>query len=394
MGISTISVPEQLYFAFGSNLHLGQMAKRCPESRYIGTAKLPGHAFQINERGFANILPSRDSYVEGLVYLLSSTDEARLDRSEGCPDKYQKHHLPIELYTAAADCVGRSVLELAQRLQSWGVNRTQVEAPSNQVGYHGDLARKAHQQAEQAGRTWFSGSLNPFNLLGSSKEIPIGDRNRLSGQIGTSGNSNVTTKLSPSKARSVATQTINALVYVSKTYIADGQPRNEYIDRMNAGIVDAQKLGISNLYIQKHLRKHIPLRALPKQGKSVTRSLDGKQQRRPLPPAKKGSVDSVGGVVQKTATVRTPTTPVKVAAKRQDSADNSAQRAIRSQNLAMTTAKKTSNPNSGRNSRQLLVGNNPLENRPKTTTTGFVSPTMQKKDDHTVQKSAKVKAHL
>lgn len=89
--------PERLYFAFGSNMHLTQMAKRCPQSRYTGTAKLHNYQFQINQRGFANVIPSNGSYVEGLVYLLSPDDEASLDRSEGVAKAcYQKYVLPIQ----------------------------------------------------------------------------------------------------------------------------------------------------------------------------------------------------------------------------------------------------------------------------------------------------------
>jgi hypothetical protein len=90
-----------LYFAFGSNLHLQQMAKRCPESLYVGRARLPGFRWQINERGFANIVESREDVVEGLVYALSEKDEARLDRNEGVSrDLYHKSYNTIELIPA------------------------------------------------------------------------------------------------------------------------------------------------------------------------------------------------------------------------------------------------------------------------------------------------------
>jgi len=91
----------RLYFAFGSNLHLQQMAKRCPESLYVGRARLPGYRWQINERGFANIVDSREDVVEGLVYALSEKDEARLDRNEGVSRQfYHKYYKTIELILA------------------------------------------------------------------------------------------------------------------------------------------------------------------------------------------------------------------------------------------------------------------------------------------------------
>jgi hypothetical protein len=90
-----------LYFAFGSNLHLQQMAKRCPESIYVGRARLPGYRWQINERAFANIVNSEEGMVEGLAYALSKTDEARLDRNEGVSREfYHKSYKTIELIPA------------------------------------------------------------------------------------------------------------------------------------------------------------------------------------------------------------------------------------------------------------------------------------------------------
>ncbi|KAF3226249.1 hypothetical protein TWF106_000743 [Orbilia oligospora] len=76
---------ETLYFAYGSNLSFEQMARRCPQSRYVGRARLHGYQFQINERGFANVVERLGLFVEGLCYRLHPEDEVRLDRAEGVP---------------------------------------------------------------------------------------------------------------------------------------------------------------------------------------------------------------------------------------------------------------------------------------------------------------------
>ena len=107
---------EQLYFAFGSNLHLSQMATRCPESRFIGFAILPSYRFQINQRGFANVVPSPEHQVEGLCYLLSPDDRSSLDRSEGVPTAYQRQTLPIQVYVAPIHLVGRKASEVSRHL--------------------------------------------------------------------------------------------------------------------------------------------------------------------------------------------------------------------------------------------------------------------------------------
>uniref|UniRef100_A0A0D2Y0V7 gamma-glutamylcyclotransferase n=1 Tax=Fusarium oxysporum (strain Fo5176) TaxID=660025 RepID=A0A0D2Y0V7_FUSOF len=66
-------LPAQLYFAYGSNLWLQQMASRCPESYYVGRAVLLDHRWQINSRGFANVIPCSGYNVHGLVYQCRAT---------------------------------------------------------------------------------------------------------------------------------------------------------------------------------------------------------------------------------------------------------------------------------------------------------------------------------
>ncbi|KAK4186785.1 hypothetical protein QBC35DRAFT_452917 [Podospora australis] len=72
------------------------MARRCPESIFMGKATLHGFRWQINERGVANIVSSPANIVEGLVYRVNPQDERALDRSEGVAQGfYQQHTLPV-----------------------------------------------------------------------------------------------------------------------------------------------------------------------------------------------------------------------------------------------------------------------------------------------------------
>ncbi|KAF4957004.1 hypothetical protein FGADI_3416 [Fusarium gaditjirri] len=97
-------LPAQLYFAYGSNLWLQQMASRCPESYYVGRAVLLDHRWQINSRGFANVIPCSGYNVHGLVYQVSVDDEARLDRNEGVHSgAYTKSYHSVVLREAAED---------------------------------------------------------------------------------------------------------------------------------------------------------------------------------------------------------------------------------------------------------------------------------------------------
>ncbi len=93
--------PRRLYFAYGSNLWLKQMATRCPKSYYIGWAVLPDYLWQINQRGFANVTRCSGYSVHGLVYELGPGDEDRLDQSEGVSTgAYSKARLSVVLHAA------------------------------------------------------------------------------------------------------------------------------------------------------------------------------------------------------------------------------------------------------------------------------------------------------
>jgi len=102
MSPSTKSSPAKqktLYFAYGSNLHLEQMARRCPNSTYIGRAILNDFRWQINERGYANVVSDKSDIVHGLVYELDGDDEACLDRNEGVAIRcYSKAYYPVSLF--------------------------------------------------------------------------------------------------------------------------------------------------------------------------------------------------------------------------------------------------------------------------------------------------------
>lgn len=254
---------ERLYFAFGSNMHLGQMAKRCPESRYIGTAKLHDYRFQINQRGFANVLPSPGDCVEGLVYLLNLTDEARLDKSEGVPTAYQKCDLAVEVFTAAIDYVGRAVPELAERLEGSWTCTVPLKASPKTMDLRSDSLNYQHLPVYPKPSSLPSTPPKWRSLARGYTENNTNDQAQADEQIGTPAQYNGSRRL---RDCSLQSQTAQALVYLSDDFVQDSEPRNEYIDRMNAGIIDARKLGMSNIYIDACLRHYIPDRELPNQG--------------------------------------------------------------------------------------------------------------------------------
>ncbi|KAF8077705.1 Butirosin biosynthesis, BtrG-like protein [Lyophyllum atratum] len=102
-----------LYFAYGSNLWLDQMRRRCPGSTYIGTALLPKWKWFINTAGYANVKESGEDIVYGMVYTLTAEDEAKLDGFEGVPYNYIKRTLPVKFFGKRNGEVaeGREIIE-------------------------------------------------------------------------------------------------------------------------------------------------------------------------------------------------------------------------------------------------------------------------------------------
>ncbi len=73
----------RLYFAYGSNMWVTQMSKRCPQSRKIGKAVLSGYRWIISARGYANVVVSEQDDVYGVIYAITPSDEQLLDKHEG-----------------------------------------------------------------------------------------------------------------------------------------------------------------------------------------------------------------------------------------------------------------------------------------------------------------------
>jgi gamma-glutamylcyclotransferase len=185
-----------LYFGYGSNLWLKQMHNRCPNSTYLGIARLDGYKWIINERGYANVVeierlttPRRNALVEsnaalhlrmklyesevwGLVYSLQPGDEARLDKNEGVPVAYTKEMLRCDFWPASDD-------------------------------QDGDPSK-------------------------------------------------------PAKKKRAKKEKEDLLVYINRDDVTPSKPKEEYVYRMNMGIQDAIEKGVPEGYVEEVMRKYIP----------------------------------------------------------------------------------------------------------------------------------------
>ncbi len=72
-----------LHFAYGSNMDAAAMARRCGKARALGRAFLPRHRFALMPDGFATIVRDPAATVAGVLWDLSFSDLAALDRYEG-----------------------------------------------------------------------------------------------------------------------------------------------------------------------------------------------------------------------------------------------------------------------------------------------------------------------
>lgn len=89
---------EQLYFAYGSNMNLEQMAFRCPDASVVGVVRVNDYRLTFcggSHAGVATIMPQPGSHVDGVLWRISATDEKHLDFYEGYPRLYGKESIEV-----------------------------------------------------------------------------------------------------------------------------------------------------------------------------------------------------------------------------------------------------------------------------------------------------------
>jgi gamma-glutamylcyclotransferase len=105
----SLPAPPRLYFAYGSSLSLSEMQSHCPTSTFHSIAVLRNHRWLVNERGYANIVPSfpapnsAEDVVWGILYTLRAFDEELLDKQEGIPWAYSKEDMDVEAISITED---------------------------------------------------------------------------------------------------------------------------------------------------------------------------------------------------------------------------------------------------------------------------------------------------
>ncbi|MDA8726936.1 gamma-glutamylcyclotransferase [Candidatus Pelagibacter sp.] len=82
-----------LYFAYGSNLNLFQMKRRCKDSIFLKKINLKDFRLTFRSKyRAADIEPKKNSIVPGGLFHISKSDEKKLDVYEDYPSLYRKFY--------------------------------------------------------------------------------------------------------------------------------------------------------------------------------------------------------------------------------------------------------------------------------------------------------------
>ena len=86
-----------LYFAYGSNLNLSQMKRRCKDSVFLKKINLENFRLTFRSRyRAADIEPKKNSLVPGGLFEISRSDEKKLDLYEDYPILYKKYYFVLD----------------------------------------------------------------------------------------------------------------------------------------------------------------------------------------------------------------------------------------------------------------------------------------------------------
>lgn len=123
----------KLYFAYGANLHLDNMARRCPKA-------WPRRSFNLRDwqlvfQTHAQIEPCAGAVVPGALWEITPECEESLDRFEGYPVYYQKRVICTDLgevmfyhmWHDHAEMPGQGYLDIIRRgYHDWGLDLDQL----------------------------------------------------------------------------------------------------------------------------------------------------------------------------------------------------------------------------------------------------------------------------
>ena len=265
------------------------MAEHCPDAVPLALGRLRGWQWQINARGYANVVPvppedtapsARERIVHtaigdsvyGMLYRLTREDEKRLDQYEGVGVFYGKTTPSIEVLRVAPQRQSFKPLQSqsephdsarddaqANTQGSRYVSPAPVGGPSRTAG----PSRSALPPGYAGGLAAISQSFQ--DVRGSPNDPPMADgQSRF--KVPT-----VKTLLPPTQVFKDATTSpqslftelvpgteVTAVIYVDTWRTKPDKAWGGYINRINQGINESRKWGLPEIYVSEVLRKYIP----------------------------------------------------------------------------------------------------------------------------------------
>ena len=240
---------DKLYFSYGSNMHLQQMAARCPDSRLFAKGILRSYKWQINSRGGANVIEgNQEDFVEGVVFTVSPSDVQALRHYENVERKfYAEREFEIEVERIRDTALeGMIPAEAARILASHNSVSGLTEANSSV-----DTASPEQNHTTSNGTVEDTHLQNSREYSTTSQEPDSELRSNLSHEEPSTSEAEEPNSVPIMEEDEKDIR--KALIYISYEYPLPGTIRNEYINRMRLAMADALKLGVSQTYLETSL---------------------------------------------------------------------------------------------------------------------------------------------
>lgn len=142
------------YFAYGSNLNVGQMQWRCRNAVPLGPYTLQGYTLVF--RFYADITPVPGKSVKGGLWEITEEHEELLDRYEGYPELYGKYYEDdIMFYRMREDAYDLKLPtpgyleDMLEGMENFGfsslqdLNNNLGNPPAEDIAIEGDLLQNA-----------------------------------------------------------------------------------------------------------------------------------------------------------------------------------------------------------------------------------------------------------
>lgn len=88
---------KRLYAAYGSNMNLKQMARRCPNAKVVDKGVIQDNKLVFAYKGVATMIPEAGQCVPVVLWEITRACEASLDIYEGYPKLYRKENVAVRM---------------------------------------------------------------------------------------------------------------------------------------------------------------------------------------------------------------------------------------------------------------------------------------------------------